>query len=395
MKQTIAAWAAWMACSAAYACLLDDPVSQGTFVDADHKKAIEADIKLGRSYADEISEQFKRTEKPGYQERVGRIGAELAAIANSTQVEVSWGDSRLNVFPYEFRVVQGEDVNAFSLPGGVIFVNEGLIDFAESDDELAGVLAHEIAHASFRHIAQMRRESRTTDAIQIPLILAAILTQSQEAMAAATAGQLIGQSFQSGWSLSAETSADLGGMQYVRQSRWSPLGMLTFMERLAYKERSRPQIDWGIYSTHPPSVQRAARILDVLKEQGVPVRRSQVTRAMSAESRPSDGGGIAVWFGERIIHTFRGGEAIERADAAADRLNDFFDTEPGLFDIAMDGDVVLGSGVPLFRVRDEDAFNDLSSADALTGAYKRMRSAAYELQFKLWPAAELLRYRGG
>jgi hypothetical protein len=171
--------------------------------------------------------------------------------------------------------------------------------------------------------------------------------------------------------------------------------MLTFMERLAYKERSRPQIDWGIYSTHPPSVQRAARILDVLKEQGVPVQRSQVTRAMAADSRPADDGGIAVWFGERIIHTFRGGEAIERADAAVDRLNEFFDMEPGLFDIALDGDVVLGSGTPLFRVRDEDGLDDLSSAEALTGAYKRMRSAAYELQFKLWPAAELLRYRGG
>jgi predicted Zn-dependent protease len=399
MRAIFALLAALASAPTAFACLVDGqaalPSAPGPFLDADHRRAIEDDIKLGRRYAEEIDAEFKRTKKAGYQERIDRIGAEIAQIANANAVEVAWGDRRLNAFPYEYRVVEGEDVNAFSLPGGVIYINEGLIDFAESDDEIAGVIAHEVSHASFRHIAQMRRESRTSDALQIPLILAAILTQSGEAFAAATAGQLAGQAMQSGWSLSAETAADLGGLQYVEKSRWNPVGMLTFMERLAWQERNRPRIDWGIYSTHPPSIQRAAGILNRLVVRQEPIRRSAVSSSMAAEARPDDEGGVAVWFGDRLIHTFRGGESIDRADAAVERLNAFFDQEPGLFDAAMDDGLMIGMGEALFQMRREDAAKGEDEMAMIQAGFRRLRSAIYELQFKLWPAAELLRYRGG
>ncbi len=117
------------------------------------------------------------------------IGGELAAIANASKVRTTWGDKRLNPFEYTFKVVE-EDVNAFSLPGGYIYIYEGLVKYAESDDELAGVLAHEIAHASMRHVATMQREAGKLSAMQNPLILAAILIGGAKGGDAMMVGQL-------------------------------------------------------------------------------------------------------------------------------------------------------------------------------------------------------------
>src|SRR5579862_6614674 len=124
-----------------------------------HQKELDNDIAVGKRA---IVEEVDKTEKPSdnkeYQARVDRIGQEIAAIARITPVEVYWGDKRLNKFNYTFKVLKGDDPNAFTLPGGFVFVYEGLVKYAESDDELAAVLAHEISHAEQRHYAQLSKE---------------------------------------------------------------------------------------------------------------------------------------------------------------------------------------------------------------------------------------------
>lgn len=349
-----------------------------------HKKDVESDIKLGTEYAAEVAKELNFSEDPEKIAKVEKIGKELAAIANAKAVEVTFGDSRLSVFPYQFKVVKGKDVNAFSIPGGFIYIYEGLIDFAESDDELAGVVAHEISHAAFRHLAELRRRSAKIDLLQIPMILAAILTRSSDALVGLQGANLAGQAFKSGWSLDAELSADYGAMQYMVQSGYNPVGTLTFMERLAHRDQGGPQIDWGILASHPPSRERAQAMLKYLNGKNIPVKRSQVTTSLRAFTKIGDEGAIELWFGKMKLHAFRGENAILRSEDAIRRLNTFFDRVPGLEQVGRDGYTIRGAGRPLFDVSQQDMAAgqdlDLAFADVIN----RLRSVTFDLNYRLW-----------
>lgn len=356
---------------------------------ARHQADIQADIEMGKKYSTEIEKdpKIKMSANAEIVARVERIGAELAEIANSTPVEVSWGDSRLNPFPYVFKVIQGDDVNAFSIPGGFIYVYEGLVKYAESDDELAGVIGHEIAHASFRHIATLRREASKLDVVQIPLILLAVFTGGATAQGALLAGSLIGTALTSGWSVKAEQSADFGGFQYIRQSKYNPVGVLTFMERLAYDERNKPQFEWGIFRTHPPSRERARAIMKRLADARVPIKRSQVTQTLKTQIKPGDDGTVDIWYANIKLYSFAGTDALTRADAAAMTLDTLYDAVPRIFEINAEGLNLVGRGRVLFAVTDDDARAAKKKPDELAeDASKALKRAAYDLSYRIWDA---------
>src|SRR5690606_5585753 len=139
------------------------------------------------------------------------------------------------------------------------------------------------------------------------------------------------QSLMSGWSVQAEESADYGSIQMMKQSRFNPVGMLTFMERLAFKDKFSANIDWGIYRTHPPSQERAKFIITSLEEYKIPIQRSAVTTTFSARSIPRQDGAYELWFGKEKIHEFRGDKAQTRAAQAVLKLNKFLDSVPQMF----------------------------------------------------------------
>src|SRR6202043_1532595 len=112
-------------------------------VEPGHEKAITDDEALGKKFAAQVDKDYKQTDDLKMQARLERIGNELAAIANAHHLIATWGDKRFTPFHYHFKVIKGSDVNAFSLPGGYIYVFEGLVTYVESDDELAGVVGHE------------------------------------------------------------------------------------------------------------------------------------------------------------------------------------------------------------------------------------------------------------
>ena len=225
-------------------------------IDAKRQKDLDRDVELGKEYSKQVEKELKISKDEAIAKRVKEIGAELAAIANSTKADVTWGDKRPSKFNYEFKVVEGEDVNAFSLPGGFIYVYEGLVKFTESDDELAGVIGHEISHAAFRHVWQLQRQSEKLQLGTLLAVLVAAMTRSQDASNIAVGAQLGAQAFASGWSQDAERASDFGGLQYMMKSKYDPTGSVTFMERLARDEKAKGSIDWGIFP-HPPTKQRA------------------------------------------------------------------------------------------------------------------------------------------
>ena len=357
-------------------------------VDKKHQADIDADIALGKKYADQVLKQEKVSKNKEYIDRVNRVGITLAQIAQTHQVAATWGDKRLNAFPYVFTVLEGEDVNAFSLPGGYIFVYEGFMKYIESDDELAGVLAHEISHASFRHMATLQKEAQRLQTVSLPLLLLALFSGGQAGGDVLTLQQLVSIAMGSGWSLKAEQSADYGGFQYMLFSKYNPVGLLTFMERLERDERSNPAraVDWGIYRTHPPSRERAEALTQELNEHQIPIRRSAVTETFRCQVVPAEGAGVDVLFGGRKLHTFGGDSALQRADTAAEALNAFFDQVPELFEVrALPDGVIEGQGHFLFRVTAEDAaiagLTTTELADRIEGSIKR---SLYMLAYRVW-----------
>ncbi len=347
--------------------------------DPDHQDAIDLDIEKGAKYSKQIAKELEFSDNEEYLERVERIGGALAEIANNNQVEVSWGDPRLSPFNYEFFVLKGEDVNAFSVPGGYIYIYEGLIEFAETDDELAGVIAHEIAHASFRHIATMLGEQSKLNTLNIAAVLAAIFSR-RDAMKILLPTALINQALGSGWSINAEIAADHGAVQYLMLSEYNALGALTFMERLSYENRLQPKIDWGIYTTHKPTEERAADLIVELEAYDVPLRRSEVTTTLRAVAKPGDGG-IEVWFAGKKIHLFAGADAQLRSERAVVRLNSFFDSVPAVWELEVRGaNAIYGQGRKLFSIEAQDASaQGVAIGESVSKAHGRMQTSVFNL----------------
>ncbi len=357
-----------------------------------HQKDLAYDTDLGKKFSAEVEKQEKLSTNKEYQERVNRIGQEIAAIAQVTQVDVFWGDHRLNKFNYTFKVLQGpKQVNAFSLPGGFIYVYEGLVKYAESDDEIAAVLAHEISHSEERHIATLAHDQQKVENAALIAILAAIATGRPDAISGVIlGGQLTVASFTSGWSVRAEQAADHGGVQYLTHSKYNPTAMLTFMERLSLDEHSDPAMQpaaWGIYQTHPPGRERAVAVLKDLQTYGVTVERSTVTTRFRVEVKPGQDNGVEIWFNKRKLYTFGGADALRRADDSATRLNHFFDREPNLYDVSFDGKSILGNRTTLFEVLPDDAQAEKSSVDDLgTKARDAIKGSLYNYAFNVWAA---------
>lgn len=355
-----------------------------------HQEDLKNDVELGKKYSEQADKELKASTNQEYIDRVARIAGELALIARTTQVECTWGDKRLNPYEYNFKVVENKEVNAFSLPGGYIYVYDGLLKYVESDDELAGVLAHEISHASFRHLATLQREQSKLDIFTLPLILISILaggSNSSGGTAGVLLGNLANQALASGWGQNAERAADYGGFQYMARSKYNPVGMLTFMEKLARDQRALESLDLGIYRTHPPSRERASAIERYILEAKLPLKRSAVATSFRVETKPDDKGGIVLQFNRRPLIKLGGDDALKRADELAPRLNDFFDSVPELYDVVLSGSTVNYRGAPLLSVTEDDAkVQGLRLDEAAQSALRSIKRELYMLAFRVWDA---------
>ena len=351
--------------------------------DKRHAQDLKNDNEEGKKFALEVEKQEKLSKDKAMQDRVERVGQQIARIANHNNVVSLWGDKRLNPYHYHYKVLVGDDVNAFSLPGGYVYVYEGLIKFIESDDELAGILAHETAHASLRHIATLSRESNKSLLIQIPILIAAILTHN---MAVAQTGQIYGQAQQSGWSVKAEKAANYAGFQYMVKGPYNPVAMLTFMERLAQKERYLDPIlrNLGILQTHPVTPERADAMMADLKAFNIPVERSKASPSYRVTLKDGRDGAVEAFFGGRKIFVFAGIDARERAEQALPQLNAFYDTVPQMFDVSSQGDRVVWKGKTLLVVHPEDAKLANASEDQLTAnTVEAIKQTLFTLSYKI------------
>lgn len=324
------------------------------------------EVRMGREAAQEIERTLKLITDPALVERVNRIGQEIAAIPNASDVPVTWGIDKKSQFQYTFKVVDDKDVNAFSLPGGFIYVNKGLLDYVQSDHELAAVLAHEIAHAAHHHLVRLGQENEKINRrVTLPALLVMVLSgaPARDLSNVMLGVQLYQIAKLNGYTQEAEMDADHAAIYYLTRTKYNPVGMLTFMERLARDEARRPERQLGIFRTHPPSRERAQAMLDLFRRLNIPVNRRAVARILPVELREKtiqNHNLTEVYLDSVPVFApadSNGRSSAERAQQMRERLDSLLNDGVQMYDIRLSSDrrTVVARNSPIVTIEPEDA----------------------------------------
>ncbi len=209
------------------------------------------EVRLGRSVVAQLRGAGAILEDPQLKEFIQDLGSQLVGHANDgTQ-------------SFEFFVVDDEAINAFAVPGGFIGINTGLILASENESELAGVLAHEIAHVTQRHTARSIYDSQRTSMLSLATMIAAVLlgaaTDSSDAVQGAVmAGQAGAMQRQINFTRANEREADRIGIETLASAGFDARAMATFFEKLGRRYGMASQQVPAILQTHPVSIDRIA-----------------------------------------------------------------------------------------------------------------------------------------
>ncbi len=215
--------------------------------------------KLGKKLSENIEKKHEVIEDPQKNLLIKQIGNKLAKV------------SKLKEMNYHFKILNIEGPNAFSIPGGYIYVTHDLFDYVQSDDELAGILAHEIAHVTHNHALKQTRDNTK---FTLLTILGALLTGEPNV---AVLGKLTTITFLNQYSREYEEEADLTAINLLIKAGYNSVGFLTFLERLYTREMFKPEVNLGIFQTHPETENRINYIRNKLIEKGIDIDRRVTT----------------------------------------------------------------------------------------------------------------------
>jgi len=205
----------------------------------------EKEVKIGRELAAEVDRQAKFIDDPLITEYVNRVGQNI----------VLHSDARI---PFTIKVIDSDEVNAFALPGGFFYVNKGLLLVADNEAEVAGVMAHEIAHVAARHSVENQTKASLLEYLEMgtSIFLGGIPGMIYQN----TAGLGLLGAFMK-FSRSAESEADKLGVQYMYAAGYDPGAMSTMFEKLEAKNKKKPGLIARAFASHPaPPDRRAAAI---------------------------------------------------------------------------------------------------------------------------------------
>jgi predicted Zn-dependent protease len=218
-----------------------------------HKSIIseEKEIAIGKQYSTEIDRQAKLLTDPVVNEYVNRVAQNVAR------------NSDLKI-PLTVKVIDSPELNAFALPGGFLYVNTGLILAAEEEDQVAGVMAHEIAHVACRHWASQMTKMTVAQYAMIPLIF---IPMSYPVYMGVMEAYMNGVpmaflKFSRGY----EAEADYLGIQYMYKAGYDPNSYVAFFGKVMEEERRIPGSVPSVFMDHPPTGERIIKSEEEIKE---------------------------------------------------------------------------------------------------------------------------------
>lgn len=201
----------------------------------------EKEVQIGQALSKQFEKEYKLVEDTSVQERVDIIGQKIAAVCDRRDIL------------YHFKVIDEKDVNALSLPGGYIYINSGLIEHAANDDELAGVIAHEVAHVTAKH---SMKKLQALYGYTFLNILTAVTTSPDFKQGVDLAFLQI----LTGYSREDETLADKLAVKYTKKAGYDPVGMVSFLEKLKEVHQKEPLKPYNYWRTHPYISSRIAAV---------------------------------------------------------------------------------------------------------------------------------------
>ena len=201
----------------------------------------EEELQMGAQFAAQLQKELRFVDDPEVNAYVDRLGQSIARV------------SQRNNIPYHFFVVESDEVNAFAVPGGYLYVNRGLIEAAANESELAGVMGHEIGHIVGRHSAKQMSQQ-----YGISILAGLALGQNPNMLAELTA-QILATGALSSYSRQMESEADSYGVQELYDVGIDPNGLPSFFEKLqAMEQRGGSSAVEKYFATHPETAERAA-----------------------------------------------------------------------------------------------------------------------------------------
>jgi len=211
--------------------------------------SVEKQVAMGRSFAQQVEAQVKMVNDPVVTEYVNRIGQNL--VRNS--------DAQV---PFTIKVIDSDVVNAMALPGGFFYVNSGLILAADEEAEVAGVMAHEIAHVAACHAAREQTRASLLQMASIPLIFVGGGIGYAGYEAAGIAGMFGILKFSRGF----EAEADYLGIEYMYRAGYDPSAFVSFFEKVQAMEKKKPGTLAKAFDTHPQNADRIQKSQDEIRK---------------------------------------------------------------------------------------------------------------------------------
>ncbi|MGH8639291.1 MAG: M48 family metallopeptidase [Burkholderiales bacterium] len=231
--------------------------------------SVKDEIALGRQAQAQVSKDVPHVSDKAVTAYVSNLGRRLAARAPGPK------------YPYSFTIANYRELNAFALPGGPVWIHRGILEAAANESQLAGVLAHEIAHIAERHAAgQITKQLLANGLLGL---LGAMLGNDGGARTAQIGAQVLANGYLLKFSRDDEREADRVGVAILKRAGWDARGMPEFMETLRRAQGRDPGSVEVFLSSHPAPAERAAALRKVVRAGGR--RDSAGFRAIKARVR--------------------------------------------------------------------------------------------------------------
>jgi predicted Zn-dependent protease len=226
------------------------------------------EAQIGAQQASEINAQLPIVNDASLNSYINSLGSQIA----------SHGQRGIG---YRFYIVNSNQVNAFAVPGGYVYVNRGLIELAGNASELAGVLGHEISHVELRHsVQQMEAMQKANLGVAVASILLSRSSQTAQQVAG-TAINVGGTLAFAKFSRTDESQADANAIPLVIASGYDPNGLTTMFQKLLQQQQTSPSSVENWFSTHPTTQDRISTVNQLINSVPATQRRN-LTRDTNA-----------------------------------------------------------------------------------------------------------------